>query len=272
MNMRLGTVRWCTIAIASAVALVTATAAGAGSAFTLSVTPTQLTLVGASKGIFTVRNPSKNAISLKASVGSYIIKPNGKVVVDPRLPPKRSAQRWLTISPKSFTVKGNGKFELQVRSHPARKAGPGDHHALVLFVSGTKGKGNVLVRTRIGVGVLVRVKGKIKRRLVIGGLSAQTKHKLRVVIANRGNINERLLKHRVSVVLKRGSRTVQKLWAPPRQILPDSRTVYALSYRSGLNGKMTAIVTVQPTNGAQAGAFAPPLNPIKKTFRVRFQA
>jgi hypothetical protein len=270
MKTRLGTVRWCTIASAVAVALVTATSAGAGSAFTLSVTPTQLTLVGASKGIFTVRNPSKTAISLQAKVGNYIIKPNGRVVVDPKLPPKRSAKLWLTISPKRFTVKGNGKFDLRVRSHPGRRAGPGDHHALVLFVSVTKGKGNVLVRTRIGVGVLVRVKGKIKRRLVIGGVSAQGNHKLRVVIANRGNINERLLRRRVSVVLKRGSRSVQKLWAPPRQILPYSRTAYALSYRSGLKGKMTAIVTVQPANGAQAGALAPPLKPVKKTFRVRF--
>ena len=270
MNTRLGKARWCSIAIASAVALMTATSAGAGSAFTLSVTPTQLILVGASKGTFTVRNPSKSPISLQAKVGNYIIKPNGRVVVDPKLPPKRSAKRWLTISPKHFTVKANGKFELRVHSHPGRKAGPGDHHALVLFVSATKGKGNVLVRTRIGVGVLVRVKGKIKRRLVVGGLSAQRKHKLRVVIVNRGNINERLLKHRVSVVLKRGSRSVQKLWAPARQILPHSRTVYSLSYRSGLTGKMTAIVTVQPANGAQAGAFAPPLKPIRKTFRVRF--
>src|SRR5215467_10341682 len=143
MNTRLGKARWCTYVIAVAAALVTATSAGAGS-----------------------------AITLNAAVGNYIIKPNGRVVVDPKLPPKRSAKRWLTISPKHFTVKANGKFELRVHSHPGRKAGPGDHHALVLFVSATKGKGNVLVRTRIGVGVLVRVKGKIKRRLVVGGLSA----------------------------------------------------------------------------------------------------
>jgi hypothetical protein len=251
--------------------MVTATGAGAGSAFTLSVTPTQLILIGSSKGTFTVRNPSKSAIPLTATIGNYIIKPNGRVVVDPKLPPKRSAKRWLTISPKRFTVKANGTFELKVRSHPGRKAGPGDHHALVLFTTKPSAKGKVLVRTRIGVGVLVRVKGKLKRRLAIASLSAtRSKHTLRLVIANRGNINERLLKHRVSLALVQGKRTVQKLWAPPRQILPQSRTVYSLSYRSGLKGKLKAIVIVRPVNGALAGAFAPSLPPVKRTFRIRF--
>ena len=271
MNTRLGKARWCTFAIAVAAALVTATSAGAGSAFTLSVTPTQLILVGASKGTFTVRNPSKSSITLNAAVGNYIIKPNGRVVVDPKLPPKRSAKRWLAISPKRFTVKANGTFDLKVRSHPGRKAGAGDHHALVLFTSKPSAKGKVLVRTRIGVGVLVRVKGKLKRRLAIPALSViRRSHKLRLVIANRGNINERLLKHRVSVTLKRGNSTAQTLWGPPRQVLPHSRTVYSLSYRSGLSGTFTALVTVRPVNGAQAGPDAPKLKPVNRTFRIRF--
>ena len=183
MKTKLGNVGWCTIAIAAAAALATVTSAAAASVFSLSVTPTQLILVGSSKGTFTVRNPSKNSISLKATVGDYIIKPNGHVVVDPKLPPRRSAKRWLTISPKRFTVKANGKFELKVRSHPGRKAGVGDHHALVLFTTKPSAKGKVLVRTRVGVGVLVRVKGKLKRRLVIAGLSATRRnHKLRLVV------------------------------------------------------------------------------------------
>jgi hypothetical protein len=271
MKSTFGKVRWCTLTIAAVAALATATGAGAGSAFTLSVEPTQLTLIGASKGFYTIRNPSKTPVSLKASIGNYTIKPNGRVVVDPKLSPRRSAKSWLTISPKHFTVEANGKSYLRVRSHPGKKAGPGDHHALILFVSGTRGKGNVLVRTRIGVGVLVRVKGKIKRRLAIAGLSAAgSKHQLRLVVANRGNINERLLRHKVSVVIKEGKRTVQTLWAPARQVLPYSRTVYALPYRSSLNGKLTAIVTVRPVNGAVAGELAPPLKPVQRTYRVRF--
>jgi hypothetical protein len=271
MKKRLEKAGWGTIAIAAVAALATAAGAAASSAFTLSVTPTQLILVGASKGTFTVRNPSKSSITLNAAVGNYIIKPNGRVVVDPKLPPKRSAKRWLAISPKRFTVKADGTFELKVRSHPGRKAGAGDHHALVLFTSKPSAKGNVLVRTRIGVGVLVRVKGKLKRSLAISALSViQRSHKLRLVIANRGNINERLLRHRVSVTLKRGNSTVQKLWAPPRQILPHSRTVYSLSYRSGPNGTFTGLVAVRPVNGAQAGPDAPKLKPVNRTFRIRF--
>jgi hypothetical protein len=268
--MRLEKVRWFALTIAAVGALATATSAGAGSAFTLSVEPTQLTLIGASKGYYTLRNPSKSPVSLKAKIGNYTIKSNGQVVVDPKLPPRRSARRWLTISPKSFTIKANGTSYLKIRSHPGRGAGPGDHHALILFASTTSGKGNVLIRTRIGAGVLVRVKGKLKRRLAITGLSAtQSKHEIRLVIANRGNINERLLRRRVSVALEEGKRTVQTVWAPARQILPYSRTIYGLPYRSSLNGTLTAIVTVRPVNGAVAGELAPPLKKIKRTFRVR---
>jgi hypothetical protein len=244
--------------------------AGAGSAFTLSVTPTQLILVGSSRGYYVVRNPTKSPVTLNARVGNYTIKPNGRVVIDPKVSPKRSAKRWLTISPKHFTVKGDGKVNLKIRSHPGKRTGPGDHPALVLFVSAAHGKGNVLVRTRIGVGVLVRVKGKIKRRLVVSGLSSsRNKHQLRLSIRNRGNINERLLRRKVKVTLKRGNRTVQTLWAPARQLLPQSRTVYPLAYRSGLKGEVTATVTVQPVNGAIAGELAPTLKTVKRTFHVR---
>jgi hypothetical protein len=271
MNRRLRAVRWCTIGIAAVAGLAAVTSASAGPLTALAVDPTQLVLVGAAKGQFTLRNPSSNPLKLNATIGNYVIKPNGVFVVNPKLPPARSAKRWVSISPKQFTIKPRGNFILKVRSHPGRKAGPGDHHALVLFTTTPSGKGKVLVRTRIGVAVLVRVKGKIKRRVLIGGLSAvRSKHQLRLILANRGNINERLLRHTVSVALKQGSRTVQTLWAPPRDILPHSRSIYGLPYRRALKGTYSAIVKVRPINGPRAGALAPTVKPFQRTFRVRF--
>ena len=260
------------IAAASVLAAVpSAGAAGAGPVTTLAVFPTQLILVGAAEGTYTVRNPTAKPISLSASIGNYTIKPNGKAVVNPKVPPKGSAEHWLAISPKSFQLKPHASAVLNVRSHPGKHAGPGDHHALVLFTTAPSGKGRVLVRTRIGVTALVRVRGKIKRKLVIGGVSAtRRKHQLRLILNNRGNINERLPKQSVRVVLKKGQRTLQRLSAPPRDMLPHSRSVYGLPYRHGLKGTLTATVTVRPQNGKLAGALAPPLKPIKKTFRVRF--
>ena len=52
-------------------------------------------------------------------------------------------------------------------------------------------------------------------------------------------------------------------------ILPRGRAVYRLPYRQDLTGKVTAVVTVRPLNGSQAGAFAPPMKPRTRKFRVR---
>jgi len=248
-----------------------ASGASAGPVTSLAVDPTQLVLVGATEGSYTVRNPTGKPVSLNASIGNYTITPKGKAVVNPKVPPKGSAKHWLTISPKSFQLKAHASAVLTVRSHPGKHAGPGDHHALVLFTTAPSGKGKVLVRTRIGVTALVRVRGKIKRKLVIGGVSAARRsHQLRLVLRNRGNINERLPRNSVRVVLKKGHRTLQRLSAPARDMLPRSRSVYGLPYQHGLSGTLTAIVTVRPLNGQAAGALAPRLKPVKRTFRVRF--
>jgi hypothetical protein len=270
MHRRLrGTRRW-TIGIAVAAGLAAVSSAAAGPVI-LAVHPTQLILVGLAKGEYTVRNPSGKSVSLTASIGNYAIKPNGKAVVNPKVPPKGSAKSWLTISPTSFTLKPHTSATLAVQSHPGEHAGPGDHHALILFTTAPTGKGRVLVRTRIGVTALVRVPGKITRKLVIGRPSAvRRKHQLRFPLLNQGNIDERLLARRVSVALKHGQRLVQTLRAPARDILPHSRTVFGLPYRHALKGKLTAIVTVRPLNGQAAGALAPPLKAFKKTFTVRF--
>jgi len=244
-------------------------AAGAGS-LTIAVEPTELVLVGPSTGTFRVKNPTSSSVSLTASTGDYVIRENGKVLIDPKLPSQRSAKAWLALSTKAFTLRPHATAELAVKSNPAKNAEAGDHHALVLFATKPSGAGRVLVRTRIAVAVLVRVAGPIKRKLAITGFSAQPKkHQVRLTIRNQGNINERLLRRAVTVALKRSGRTVQSLVAPPRDVLPFGKTVYVLHYRRTLKGRFAALVTVRPVNGAGAGALAPPRRPLKKTFRVR---
>jgi hypothetical protein len=271
MNTRLRTARrYSTLAIAAVATMATATGAGAGS-IALSVDPTQLVLAGSSRGAFTVQNPTSSPLPLTASIVDYSIDPNGSFVVAPKVSPKRSARQWLSISPKSLTLAPHSNAVVRVRSHPAKRAAVGDHHALVLFSSTPSGNGTVRIRTRIGAPVLVRVEGKIKRRLVISRVSVARKtHQLRLVLLNRGNINERLLKHRVGVVLTKGKRTVQRFFPASRDILPFTQGLYLMSYRKSLQGNLTAIVTVRPVNGASAGESAPPLKPITKKFRVRF--
>lgn len=269
MNRRLRITRWSIVGIAAATGLATFAGAGSG-AVTLAVRPTELVLVGASRGVFTLRNPTEKSVTLNAAIGNYKIKSNGTVVVNPKVPRKGSAKRWLAISPKTLTLEAHESGSLNVAARPAKHAGPGDHNALILFTTAPKGKGRVLVRTRIAVAVLVRVKGKLRRKLVAQSLSANhKKHRLRLTVYNKGNINERLPKHSLEVALKKGSRIVERISAPPRDILPRSRSVYELPYKHGLKGKLTALVTLRPVNGAPAGALAPPLRQVVKTFHIR---
>jgi hypothetical protein len=271
--MRMGpNFHWGSWLVAAAVAatLVASASAAQGPSLSLAVRPTELVLAGAATGTFTVTNPSANAIQINASIGDYVIQENGKVLVDPQLPPERSAKGWITLSQKSFTLAAHGSFDLTVRSHPPAKADPGDHHALVLFTTATSGSGRVLVRTRIAVALLARVVGPIKRKLAIASLApVPKKHKLRLVILNNGNINERLLRRSVTVALRRHGRTLQTLVAPARDVLPHGRTVFVLRYRSTIRRPFAANVTVRPATQAVAGALAPPSKPIKKTFQIR---
>jgi len=268
MNNGIRITRWGTIGVAAALGFTTFASAGAG-AVSLAVRPTELVLVGSSRGVFTLRNSTDSPVTLTAAVGNYKIKSNGTVVVNPKVPRKGSAKRWLSFSPKTLTLNAHKSGSLNVASHPAKHAGPGDHNALILFTTGPKGKGKVLVRTRIAVAVLVRIKGKLKRKLVAQSLSANhKKHRLTLTVYNKGNINERLPKHNLTVTLKKGSRVVERISAPPRDILPRSRSVYELHYRHGLKGKLTALVTLRPVNGAPAGAFAPPLKQVRRTFHI----
>jgi hypothetical protein len=257
--------------VAVAVGLLSPLAAGAPPPLSIAVQPTELVLPGVATGAFTVINPTGRAISLNASLGDYVIKSNGTVVINPTLPPQRSAKRWLTLSSTRLDLGPHGRKQLIARSQPAANADPGDHHALVLFTTATSGSGRVLVRTRIAVAVLVRVKGPIKRRLTIASMTPRPKrHQLRLVIANAGNINERLLRRSVQVTLKRNGRIVQKLVGSPRDVLPHTRTVFTPKYRKRLSGKkLVAVVTIRPATTVYAGAFAPPLRPIKKTFRLK---
>jgi hypothetical protein len=237
----------------------------------LAVHPDRLMLVGKAQGTFEVTNPTGRQLVVDASTADFRLRPNGRVVVSPRLPPSRSARRWLTVSPRTLRLAPHRTVTLRVASNPAAGASPGDHNALVQFTTRPVGSRLVRTRTQIGLPVRVRVNGPLLRRLQIVSLRvtrSRSKRTLQLVVRNRGNINERLLPRAVTVRLRRGGRTVRTLVAPARPILPGGRTVYTLPLARALSGSVTAVVTVRPARAAVAGPRAPQLRPFSRPFRL----
>src|SRR5207237_4136583 len=100
---------------------------------------------------------------------------------------------------------------------------PGDHHALVLLATRPVRRGVVALRTRVGVLVLVRVPGRIVRRLDVLALRVRRHGRGRLLelhVANRGNVTERLVRRCVTVSLVRRGRVRTTLAAAPRDLLP----------------------------------------------------
>ena len=125
------------------------------------------------------------------------------------------------------------------------------------------------MRTRIGVALLVRVGGPIVRKLRIVSLSSAPRaHALRLVIRNNGNINERLIRRAVTVVLRHNGKKTATLVGRNRDLLPGNSAAYTLTTRNRLSGTYTATVTIRPSTAAAAGPEAPRLRPITRTFRV----
>jgi hypothetical protein len=142
-------------------------------------------------------------------------------------------------------VRPGGTAELHVEARVPRSAEPGDHHAVVLLATRTTEADGVGVRMRIGVRVVVRVPGRVVRRLVVRGLGVRRSGRARLLVValqNTGNVTETLPRGRLAVVLRiRGRAT--RLLARRRELLPRSSAVVSVVYRGRHRG--VAAVTVE---------------------------
>jgi hypothetical protein len=237
----------------------------------ISASPTLLYLQGTGRSTIKVANIARKSTTVTVGTGNYTISSDGHVKVDPKVSPNRTARAWLTVKPKRLRLAAGASTYVTVTSHPPRRAETGDHNALVLLTAGGK-KGQVGVQTRLGIGVLVRTPGTVERKLVVRKVRVKRKAKTRyinVVVRNAGNINERVPKGRLTVTLKRGSRTVKTLRAPFFELLPKMRVHTTIRYRGRLHGRVTAVVRIRPERGVASGPRAPDLSPVERTFRIR---
>jgi hypothetical protein len=255
-----------------ALAAVAPATAAAPAPIALSATPTVVTMLGATTSQIQVVNPSRRSITVGVSRGNYAISATGRVRIDPKLPPNRTAKAWLSIEPKTLHLGPNGSAYVTVVSHPPAHAEAGDHHALVLLTARSANSGQVAIRTRIGIGVLVRMPGAIVRKLAVSRLHVTRRGKLRMLslrVANLGNVNERLPRGKLTLELVRGGKRAA-LRARPVDLLAKTTQRVTVAYRGRLRGIVRVVVKLRPTPATEAGpGITVTPAPIKRTFSAR---
>lgn len=227
--------------------------AAAGRAIGLSASPLRLTLKGASAAAITVRNPGRRTLLVDVSRAGFARSLRGK----PRVRPAGHAA-WLRLRPRRIRIAPGGKAVLHVRAAQPRRAGPGDHPALVLLTTRPLGLHHVRVRMRVGVIVDLRVRGRIVRRLDPRALEVRRggeERLLQLRLVNRGNVTERLGGNRLRLALLRDGRTLATLRPRRRELLPHSAGLAVFVYRGPVRGTVLARVEVRPPGRSHLRAF-----------------
>jgi P pilus assembly chaperone PapD len=266
-------VRRTALAAVGIAASAVAAANAAGPDLSVSVSPTIVTIAGKSSAPIDVSNPTDQSVTVDVSLANYAIESDGTVLVDPKEPPNRTAKAWISVRPQVLKLGPNAHGQVIVTSHPPAHAEAGDHHALVLLATPPGKGGQVAVRTQVGVGVLVRMPGKIERKLAITRLHARRLAKgasFSLTLANRGNVNEFMEPGRVTLQLEQGGKTVATLVTPGYDLLPHSSVTRTVAFHHRLHGTVTVVATVRPVPAAKDGpGITQQLAPLHATFVSR---
>ena len=114
---------------------------------------------------------------------------------------------------------------------------------------------------RVGVIVVLRVRGRIVRRLDARALTVRRRGALRQLelrLVNRGNVTERLARDGLRLSLLSGGRKIAALRPRSRDLLPHSAGIAVFAYRGRLRGDVVARVELRP-----------PVQGPRRSFRVR---
>lgn len=246
----------------AALALVLGTSA-ARPPVALVAAPAHLTLEGSARAAVRVTNSGTKAVVVDVTRAGFALSQRGRPLIV-RSPRARSAAPWLTFRPGRFTLAPGASAALLVTSRLPQRAEPGDHDALVLLSTRRLVKARVAVRLRMGVVVVVRAPGKVVRRLELRALRVARrgrKRALELVVANRGNVTEALVRVRAVVSLARSGRRVATLVARSRDVRPRTSGIADFTLRPmASHGWMRARIVVPANNGRAR---------LLRTYRIR---
>jgi hypothetical protein len=228
----------------------------------LSAAPAHLALDGSARATVRVTNSGTNAVDVVVSRAGFALNLRGRPVIA-RSDGARSAARWLTVRPGRFQLTPRGSVTLALDTKLPRRAEPGDHDALVLLSTRPLRKARVAVRLRMGVVVVVRAPGKVVRLLQLRGLRVARRGRVRsleLVVANRGNVTESVMRARAALFRARSGRRVATLVSVSRELRPRTNGTVEFRFRGHPRGRMTARIVIP----AEAGRSI-----LRRTYRIR---
>ena len=244
-----------TVVLVAAAASIPGAAAGRG--IGLSASPLRVTLRGASTAVITVRNPGRRTLRVDVARARFARSLQGK----PQVRPAGGAVAWLRLQPRGFRIRPGAETTLHVVAAPGRRAAPGDHPGVVLLTTRPLGVHRVRLRLRVGVVVVLHVRGRIVRRLEARSLAirrAGSRLRLELLLTNRGNVTERLAEDRLRLELVRNGRVFATLRPRERELLPHSAGIAEFAYRGSVRGDVLARIEIRPA-----------VRGLRRSFRLR---
>ena len=211
----------------------------------LVASPSHVTLVGRARETIRVSTSGAEAVVVDVTRAGFALDLRGRPRIAARGGGPLPAGRWLRARPARLAIAPGAVAELTVSSVPPRRAEPGDHSALVLLTTRPRPRRALAVRMRLGVVVVVRIPGRIVRRLVPLSLHVRRAGRLRVFelfVANRGNVTEVLDRGCATVTLRRRGRLLARLRPAPRQLLPRTSGLVEVRYAGRVRGRLVARV------------------------------
>lgn len=207
---------------------------GGPSPVALSVSPARVVLVAPASRTIALRNVGTERVVVEVAPKS--------------LDRSAATKRWLLVRPSRLVLRASSQALVTLRARANGVARPGDHQLRVLLVARPAGRSRVSVRIRLGVGVRVRMPGRIIRGLALRGVRVRRHGPARdllVSVANQGNVSEQL-GGRLTVTLARAGRAVSRLrLRGPRELFPGARAAVPMRYLGRLRGPVTAVVAVR---------------------------
>jgi hypothetical protein len=206
----------------------------------IAAAPQRVALTPGASANVTVTNAGAQAVIVDAASAGYALDLTGR----PRF--GRPAGLWFRVRPSTVRLRPGGQATLQVTALPSPRARPGDHAAALMLASRPLLERTVKVRVRVGVVVVVRTPGRLVRRLSLGGVGAVRGRPrlLRLVLVNRGNVDQWIGGRQVTVRLLRGRRAVGVLHPASRRLLARTHGAFDLRLPWPRRPGLQAVVTV----------------------------